>query len=121
MSFEIKIDDKRLRDIQKEVEEEFYKNYKSQLRSQLSELLATEFRDHHGRVIRQEGAAKTQIREKVKAFLQSEKAQERLDRYIDQLFETEMQDVDEHVKKAFHKLFKKEAFQRLEQAQQTAS
>lgn len=61
-------------------------------------------------VIRPEGEIIKQTREKIKAFLSSEKAQKRLDLYIERLFDTETEGVDEHVKKGFPEVVQEGSF-----------
>ena len=91
MSYNVNIDEKRLATIRKEAEEQFYKDYKKVVASELTALLRQRITGDGARVIYEEGPIRTMIKEQVEHFYLSEKAQKRMDQYLEEHFMPELE------------------------------
>ena len=107
----IEIDQARLKAIRKEVEEQYYVNYKTALEQEIGMLFRKQVlyngKEHHS-----EGIIRTMIKEQVQTFYTSEKLQKRAEAYIDAAFNPQL---DKCIESAISHAIRRENFNDLVQ------
>ena len=84
-------DPARLATITKEVEEYFYKKYKEELMSQVTDRFRVQVSIVNGKVHKEESPMATMMREQIDNFFLSEKTQTRMNRYMEEIFPSVME------------------------------